>query len=42
MLDGAALLELVDGLSDNYLLDYDYVVTGYIGKHDMLCIYISL
>lgn len=31
VLDGAALLELVEGLKQNWLLNYDYLITGYIG-----------
>lgn len=32
VLSGTELLALSTGLSDNYLLDYDYLLTGYIGQ----------
>ena len=41
-LSGAQLDNLVNGLQSNHLLDYDYVLTGYIRNQDFLASVIRL
>jgi pyridoxine kinase len=36
VLDGAGLLELIDGLDSNGLLNYTHLLTGYIGSLSLL------